>query len=71
MYTYIYMYIYIYIHTLVTRCDGSQRDVRSTPHQAIAFENTTTVFIDLHMFRHFSFIFVVLNINSQPHANLH
>ena len=47
-----YIYIYIYIYILVTRCDGSRREVRSTPHQAFTFENTTAAFIELHMFRH-------------------
>ena len=68
-YIYIHIYIYIYIYILVTPCDGSQREVRSTPHETCTFENITTVFIDLHMLRLFFFCFF-LN-NSQPHANLH
>ena len=53
--------IYIYICILVPRCDGSQRAVRSTPHQAFTFENITAVVIDLHMFRHcFYYVFFKL-----------
>ena len=45
---------------LVTLCEGSQRGVRSTPHQTFTFKNTTTTFIDLHMFRHVFYLLVVL-----------
>ena len=62
--------IYIYIYIRVTLCDGSQREVRSTPHQTFTFEHTTAVFIDLHMFLHF-FYYYLFYLNSQPHANLH
>ena len=65
----VYIYIYIYICILVTLCDGSRREVRSTPHETFTFENITAVFIDLHMLR-LVFI-VVFQINSQPHASLH
>ena len=67
---YIYIYIHIYIYILVTRCDGSQKEMRSTPHHAFTFETTTAVFIELHMVRHF-FLMFFSKTNSQPHASLH
>ena len=60
----IQIYIYIYIYILVALCEGSQRGARSTAHQTFTFENTTSAFIDLHMFSiFFYFLFCVFVFN--------